>query len=213
REKPVERGETTEQKEDADQVDPEGSRESHPGAMFGRRDEVENPHRKKAPPLDAWMDIDETDLATVHPHGRLARTELGDEAREESRAIEPGLRLAPCVAERWDPAAGESDKEDDLATPQAVREGPPQNEGGDRGEARRVRNVPDIGEAPAEGVCEEGNQRGRRAAGDPLREVRVEPVRPIRAVHPIPRPLWGRRTRADIYGLSSALRVRTERPR
>src|SRR5438309_1012810 len=53
REEPVERGETTEQKEDADQIDPEGSRESHPGAMSGRRDEVENPHRKKAPLLDA----------------------------------------------------------------------------------------------------------------------------------------------------------------
>src|SRR5947209_14114275 len=37
------------------------------------------------------------------------------------------------------------------------------------------------------------------------------------ATHPCgpshPRPLWGRRTRAVIYGLSSALRVRTERPR
>src|SRR2546425_12912889 len=30
------------------------------------------------------MDIDETDLATVHPNGRLARPELGEEAREET---------------------------------------------------------------------------------------------------------------------------------
>src|SRR5712691_9053793 len=52
--------------------------------MSGRRDEVENPHRKKATLLDACMAIDETDLATVHPNGRLTRPELGEEAREEA---------------------------------------------------------------------------------------------------------------------------------
>src|SRR5438128_3794588 len=85
REEPVERGETTEQKEDADQIDSEGPWESHPGALSRWRDEMENPHRKEATLLDAWVDVDETDLATVHPNGRLARPELAEEAREETR--------------------------------------------------------------------------------------------------------------------------------
>src|SRR5438094_25173 len=123
--------------------------------------------------------------------GSRGAARRAEESGEQVCEIEFGHRPARCHREQSDPRPKKSDEEERLAPPATVARATPQDEGGDGSDARRGRDDADVEQVPAQRVREERDQGRRRPARDSHREVRVVPVRPIRAAHPILNPLAG----------------------
>src|SRR3989441_813067 len=276
REEPIERGESAEQEEDADEIHAERVRKSHLPSPVERVDVVKDPDRQISTALDAGIDVGEVNVPAIHADRRFPSPDLNEETgqqpergadheerehrrqlraeqsrsdgepcdphaqsrdppdradpthqgeprrpfrslrglheedrpggaargaqetREEIRKVELGHGPAQSHRKEGEPAPEETNQEEDLAARGAIGERSPEDEGRDRREARGGRDDAHREEGPSQRVREQRNQGRRRAAGDALREVRVEPMRPVRPVHPIPSAQARRRTRGDV---------------